>query len=230
MAIYIVLGFFDALSVLSLMFALYRFPFLEYKTKLISMAVIIAICSYIVRLILEIPRFDPLIQIILFIIFFRFFIQIKSRFAALIPTAGFAAYIFLQVIIFSTLQSIGLIHETDAAKTHGIGIYITQISSILAIYIISAAMQFFRVGFTFIPRPPHDFKTKDKHSFIAIWPTIVLSLIGISFSINEVLHLNVLIVVPIGFVMFSALYYFSYRRDKLERDRIYRSANFNKNK
>lgn len=230
MITYIGLGFFDALSVLLLMFALYRFPVMEYKWNVIVMAGIIATISYINRVVIEIPQFDPLIQIGLFVLFLRFKIQVKMKFATLIPTSAFAAYIFIQAAIFNVLISTGIINEADVAKTAGFGTYIIQISSILSVYLISFVMKYFRYGFSFIPRPPHNLGSKDRHSFLAMWPAIILSLIGIAVSINALMGLNILLVVTLGFIMFSLLYYLSYRRDKQERDRIYRTANFRKNK
>lgn len=230
MGIYIGLGFFDALSILVLMFSLYRLPVGEYKRHILIMAIIIAVISYIMRIVIGAPKLDPLIQIGLFLIFLRYFIKIKIKYAALIPTSAFAAYILIQAIIFAFLIKAQIINEGDVAKTEGIGTYLIQILTISAIYIISFLMNYFRFGFSFISSPPHNFSMKDRHPFRAIWPAITMSLVGVAISINALMELNILLIVLLGFIMFSLLYYLSHRREKQDRDRIYRSTYFRKDK
>lgn len=228
MAIYVGLGFFDALSVLILMLSMYRFPIVDYKWNVVVLAGIISITSYIIRVVIGVPEIDPLIQIALFFLFLRFVMKTKLKYAALIPTSAFAAYILIQALIFNLLAVTNIIHNSDVANTEGTGTYIIQVSTILTVYLLCCVMGFFRFGFSFIPQPPHNIGIKDRHSFAVIWPAIVLSIFGIAMAINALLSVKILVIVPIGFIMFSVLYYLSYRRDKLERDRIYRTANFRK--
>lgn len=230
MLTYVTLGFFDALSVTLLMFSLYRFPILEYKWKLIVMAAIISFTSYIIREPLSLPDLDPLIQITLFTMFLRLSINTKLKYAALIPTSAFAGYILIQMIIFLVLNATGVTHISDASTNDSTGIYITQICTILVVYLLSFLMKYFSLGFSFIPSPPHSIGGRDRHSFAAIWPAIILSVIGVAFSIKAALSLNVLIVIPIEALMFALLFYLSYLKGKKERDRIYRTTNFRKNK
>jgi hypothetical protein len=203
---------------------------MDYRWRVVGMAAIIAIVSYIVRIVLNVPQFDPIIQIGLFVFFLCGGVQVKFKYAALLPTSAMSIYIVINLVVYSLLVATGVIHESAAAKSEGLDTYLIQISTILVIYLISYAMRRLRRGFSFIPRPPHNRAAKDRHSFAAMWPAIILSLVGISFSINAVYTMNFLVVVPLGFIMFTALYLLANRRDKVEHDRIYRSTNFRKDK
>lgn len=231
MLTYVLLGFFDALAVIVLMLKLYRFPLWEYKTEIGIFALWISICSLFIRVIADFPSIDPLIQIILFVLFLRYVIKVRLTYAALITLTGFLAYILFQMVIYYLFDLLGITKDSDAIKTDGFGTHAIQITSIITVYIASYLLKLSNLGFSFIIRPPHDVSVKDMNlqGRKVIWISISFILAIISFSFSLLLHMDSICIVPLLVASFGMLYYLSYRRELKLIDRNNIAKNLIKN-
>lgn len=228
---YVILGFFDAFAVAVLMLKLYRFPLWEYKIEVGVFALWIAVCSLFIRVIVDVPSLDPLIQIILFVLFLRYVIKVRITYSALITLTGFLGYIIIQMVIYYLFDSLGISKYSDAIQTTGFGTHVIQITSIIAGFIVAAVLKLTNAGFSFIIRPPHDTSVKDKNllEHKVLWITISCILAAISISFSLLLHMNSIYVIPLLVASFGILYYLSYRRELKLIDRNNIAKNIIKN-
>lgn len=222
-AIYILLGFCDAAAVLYLMFRLYRFPIWEYKLELSVLALWISFMSFIIRMAAEIPAIDPIAQFLVFTLFLRYVIKVRAGFSALIVLTGLATYIITQMAVLYGLTAIDISSIADATKIEGAGTYFIQIGSIITAFVIGTVMKVFNRGFSFIIRPPHDVHLKDRNSKAnaRLWFSVATVLAALSFAFFLMLHYNSILVIPILIVSFLILYCLSYRRERMNSDRIH---------
>lgn len=232
MIIYIILSFFDAIAILSLMFALYRFPYLEYKKEIVCMSTWSAITSYLIREVIGAAAIDPLVQLGLLVLFFRYVIKVKYIYASLITVSGFVPYILLQSLLIFVFSSVGIVSSEEAAQSASTGARIIQSSAIVSAMLIFLVLKYFNLGFQFIIRPPHDFNVKERNvSFNRyLWVSIVIALVVVTASTALLLNMAPLFIIPLCLASFLVLYYLSHRREVLDRDRIIISENMFKDK
>ncbi|USB32153.1 hypothetical protein [Paenibacillus sp. YPG26] len=209
--VYIGLGIFDALAMFALMISLYRLPLWSHRYKVTAFAVFIALFSFVMRLLIEIPQLDLPIQYLFFLIFIKYVYRLKFSHSSFVAGAGITAYAVLQLTISYVYNLVGMIYQSDLLKTEG-AVYLIQISSILAAYGISIFLKYFRLGFSFIQIPqdgrPSPQKEQTSLLIASILSTITIFLI--SFFLYNVDFPGLIIMT---FSTFSISYYFSQRSD-----------------
>lgn len=232
MVLYIFLSFLDSAALITLMFALFRFPYKEYLIEIAIMALWNAIASYLMREVIELPVFDPLVQIALCIFFLRYVIKVKYIYASLITVSGYVGYILIQSLLILSFTGTGLIKAEDTAQSSSVGAIIVQVSAIVLTTVIIHLMHYFKMGFQFIIRPPHDFNVKERNIVVNryLWLSIGLAIIVVVASTALLLQLSPLFIIPLCLLSSLVLYYLSYRREVLDRDRIVIPKNINDNK
>lgn len=232
MLMYIFLGFLDSAALITLMFALYRFPYKEYIIEILIMAVWNAIVSYLMREVVELPVVDPLVQIALIIFFLRYVIKVKYIYASLITVSGYVGYILIQSMLIFSYTATGLIQSEDTAQSSSAGAITIQVSAIVLTVLIVSLMRYFNKGFQFIIRPPHDFNVRERNIVgnRFLWLSIGLAVIVVVASTALLLHMSPLLIIPLCLSSSLVLYYLSYRRELLDRDRIVIPKGLNNNK
>ena len=216
---YILLGFFDVLVILAITFKLYRFPLLEYKIELTTLALCISVTSYVVRVVVGIPIIDPLLLVAFVTIFLRYVLIVKFFYASLLSITGYLCFVAIQMIVYSLLVVTGVVSPDVISQATGRGTYLIQISSQIATASVAAIFYILNLGFSFVHQPPHDIEIKEKVNY-KIWAVLFSVLIILSISFFIMLHIDSLIIVPVVIFSLGILYYLSYRREKIMRDRV----------
>lgn len=98
--LYILLGVFDALAVVTLVLKLYMLPVWEYRRKILFYAIGIALFSFLMRVVIGVPKLDLPFQYLFMVIFFRFGLGIKTHLGAFSAGSGLTAYINLQLFVY----------------------------------------------------------------------------------------------------------------------------------
>lgn len=221
--IFLILGIFDSLAVMVLMFKLYRFPLKEYRTEIVLMAVWVSLTSYLIRMVLGITEIDIVVQIVLYILFMRLCIKTKLFYSAVISLTGLVGYIAIQMIIIYVLNVTGITAPSDVQENTGIGTYLIQVTSILFVYIIGYLLFAFNLGFSFIIRPPHEMSIKVQMTRLnkGIVLALILSIAVLCTTFYLLLNQKILMIIPILLATFVLLYILSHRRDTRVNDRIH---------
>lgn len=162
-AIYILLGILDAVAVMVFSLKIYMLPVASYKKRIIGFGVLIAIISYFMRVVFDIPKWDLPLQYVLFILFFRYGMSIKTHLAAFILGAGISAYAILQVGVYYLYNFLGVLQTGVLQQNTTYQVYILQITYILICFAISFILRIYYTGFSFIVTPPHDFIWKENY-------------------------------------------------------------------
>ncbi len=68
--LYILLGVFDALAVVTLVLKLYMLPVWEYRRKILFYTIGIALFSFLMRVVIGVPKLDLPFQYLFMVIFF----------------------------------------------------------------------------------------------------------------------------------------------------------------
>jgi hypothetical protein len=215
--LYLFFGFLDVLAVLALIFKVYRFPFFEYFKKIVIIGLTLSAVSYLNRYIFNLSSYDMIIQLILYILFFRYLIKIRFNRSFSLSAIGYLAFAGIQITVYTLLMSSGIVTMNDAQELTGMGTYIIQLSTELMCFILAYLMYKFNLGFSFISVPPHDMHIKLRYNktekiilFSNVLSTLVISSI-MYWILNY--HAHVYIVMPtVAFSLFL-LIYFTNRRD-----------------
>lgn len=213
--VYFVLGVLDAMAVMILALKMYRLPVWEYKSQLVVMAVFVSFSSYVMRIMLEVPALDLPLQIVEFVLFFRYVMNIKALWSALIVGASLNAYIILQLLILYAFVLTGAMHYNVVFQSDEAEIQLIQIISIAFTYLIAAIFKVFNYGFSFILCPPHDFSIKDcfEDANRALLLSAVVALVVVSLAMIATLNYMSFLVIPSATIVYGLSYYLSYRKE-----------------
>ncbi|MNU69074.1 hypothetical protein D3C71_584540 [compost metagenome] len=209
--VYIGLGIVDALAMFALMISLYRLPLWSHRYKVAGFVVFIALFSFVMRLLIEIPELDLPIQYLFFLIFIKYVYRLKFSHSAFVAGAGVTAYTVLQLTIYYIYHLVGMLYQSDLSKTDG-NAYLIQISSILTAYGIAIFLKSFHLGFSFIqiPQEGRPSPQKDQTSLFIASILSTVSIFLISFFLYTVDSLGLIIM---AFSTFSISYFLSQRSD-----------------
>jgi hypothetical protein len=214
--LYILLGAFDALAAVTLVLKLYMLPVWEYRKKILFYVIGIALFSYLMRVVIGVPKLDLPFQYLLMIIFFRFGLGIKTHLAAFSAGAGLTTYINLQLIVYLFANWIGLAQPGVINDIFGFSIYFIQLSSIIIAFLISFIMGRYNFGFSFIIQPPHDFLRNENYfstlNRILILGTLI-SAVTIFITLYMLYNSNTIGLLAISLLTFGLSYYFSEKGD-----------------
>jgi hypothetical protein len=214
--LYILLGVFDALASVILVLKLYMLPLREYRKRILIYVIVIALFSYLMRVVIGMPKLDLPLQYIFMILFFRFGLGIKTHLAAFSTGAGLTAYINLQLFVFLFANFFGIAQPEVIHDTNGFSIYSIQLISIVVVYLISFVMSKYNFGFSFIIRPPHVF-LKGENYFSSLNKMLIvgalISAITISITLYMLYNSNAIGLLSISLLTFGISYFFSEKGD-----------------
>ncbi|WP_010345921.1 hypothetical protein [Paenibacillus peoriae] len=228
---YILFGTFDALAMLVLILKLYRMPFLKYKYRILLFVVCISLFSYVVRVVLQIPKLDLPLQYVFFFLFLRFGLRLKLHSGAFISGTGISAYISIQLILFYLLNLAVNIDRNVLNENTGGSVYVIQIVSILSAYLIAGLLKMYNGGFSFISGPPHDFILQENYGTKTnkvLLSGSILSFITIILMVVMLYAMNPLMCIFLSLLTFGISYFLSDRgdyEDVREAVELYRHGN-----
>ncbi|WP_342414577.1 hypothetical protein NST83_13460 [Paenibacillus sp. FSL R10-2782] len=214
--LYILLGVFDALAVVTLVLKLYMLPVWEYRRKILFYAIGIALFSFLMRVVIGVPKLDLPFQYLFMVIFFRFGLGIKTHLGAFSAGSGLTAYINLQLFVYLFANFFGAAQPGAINYTSGFSIYFIQLSSIIIAYLISFVMGKYNFGFSFIIQPPHDF-LRGENYFSSLNKMLILgsliSTITIFITLYMLYNSSTIGLLSISLFTFGLSYFFSERGD-----------------
>lgn len=214
--IYIILGVFDSLACLLLVLKIFMLPIWDYRYKIIGYCLLSSLSSYLVRIVLDMPRLDTPLQFLYCILFLRFLLHMRTHLSAFAAGTGFTLYINLQLLIFFLAASLGIAGNSVILDTAGFSVHFIQIMSILFAYLVAFVLYRYNLGFSFIIQPPHDFfKREDYKSSlnVLLLAGVVISIMTICLTIFFLYNMNPYGTIAITLIAFSISYYFSQRGD-----------------
>ncbi|MFK4302326.1 MULTISPECIES: hypothetical protein [unclassified Paenibacillus] len=230
--LYILLGVFDALAVVTLVLKLYMLPVWEYRRKILFYTIGIALFSFLMRVVIGVPKLDLPFQYLFMVIFFRFGLGIKTHLAAFSAGSGLTAYINLQLFVYLFANFFGVAQPGVINYTSGFSVYFIQVSSIIIAYLISFVMGKYNLGFSFIIQPPHDF-LRGENYFSSLNKMLIIgaliSAVTISITLYMLYNSNTIGLLSISLFTFGLSYFFSDRGD-YEDARSAIEAHRNRNK
>ncbi|SET49142.1 hypothetical protein [Paenibacillus sp. NFR01] len=215
--IFIGIGVIDAFAVLTLILKLFMLPVGEYRNKLLIFATFISLFSFTMRMVLGIPAFDLPLQYVLFVLFYRFVMQIKVHIATFIAGAGINAYAIIQLSVYYLYVWSGITHTKILSENVGLQVYIVQATAILVTLLISFALSKLGYGFSFIIVPPHDFLRKENYfsnKNLAMIATSTISLFTVFVMMVLLYAAEPLGLLAAAAVAFGLSFYFSRWSDK----------------
>ncbi|URJ45199.1 hypothetical protein MF628_004987 [Paenibacillus polymyxa] len=214
--LYIIIGVFDALAILLLPLALYMLPIKDYRYRIILFAVFISILSFVMRIVLNIPKLDLPLQYALFSIFLRIGLKIKLHWSAFILGVSISAYATMQMAIFYVYSFFDVMQINVLKENATLQVFLLQGTSILITYLVAALFKLYGTGFSFISAPPHDFiwredyKTKENKMVLT---STLFSAVTISTGVILLYYLNPLAILLVSVFTFTLSYIFSRRSD-----------------
>lgn len=215
--LYLLLGFFDVIAIIALIFRTFRWPFWEFKLKIIFMGITISFASYLNRLVLDIPQFDTAIQFMLFIVFLRYVIKVNVFHAVDVTAIGYLTFLGIQFIIYYLLQSMRLVTVDDATNPVANMAFFIQIATEGSSFLVAYLFYRFQLGFSFMMRPPHnlylhrtiDVAKRTKMVFNTVG--ILTICISVYWLMNYEEHFYILPILT--FLSLTILIYLSYKKD-----------------
>ncbi|MBY0024581.1 hypothetical protein H7K28_15325 [Paenibacillus polymyxa] len=214
---YIIMGVFDALAILMFPLALYMLPIRENRYKIILFAVVISLVSFLMRIILNIPKLDLPLQFALFSIFFRVGLKIKLHLSAFILGVAISAYATIQMAIFYVYNFFDIMQLNVLKENATLQVFLLQGTSILVIYLIAALLKLYVTGFSFIVAPPHDFIWREDYNTEEnklVLISTMFSMVTISLGVILLYYLNPLAILLVSIFTFGLSYIFSRRSDE----------------
>jgi len=214
---YLVLGVFDALAIVALGFKYYRFPFWEYAKELVVIAVITSWISYLNRIVLQLPEIDMISQLLIVALLFRYLIKMRFMPSFIVAACGYLWFILIQYLTFTLLVSIGTVSFESSRDTIGLNVYMIQIVSQVACYLICWAGHTFNLGFASFHRPPHDLTTNESYKGLNLYFLIatILATLVIFSIIYWIFYFDThpFIAIPLVILALTALTALSYRKE-----------------
>lgn len=210
------LGVLDAIAEVGLILKLYRLPLWKYRYGIFLFAAGISIFSFIMRMILDIPLFDLPLQYLLFILFFRFAMNIKIHLASFIVGVGIPLYTLIQLGVYYIGTYKGHWGSSILTLNNGLYVQIIQLTSDFLVISMAIVFKRFNLGFSFIKKPPHDFFMREDYlsnKNLIIIASSCISAISIITTLFFLYQQNVLQLTILSVIVLLISYYFSRRND-----------------
>ncbi len=160
--LYLFWGAMDLLAIVVFIFKVFRFPLWKNKKKIVVICFSLSVCSLIMRIGLNLPEYDMGLQFVLFALLFRYLLKFRTFEALTLSTIGFLSFDLAQLIIISAFLNAGFSSVEDIVSATGLGTYLIQGGTQIALFLIGWALFQFNLGFSFIMHPPHNLRRKTK--------------------------------------------------------------------
>ncbi|SCW40144.1 hypothetical protein SAMN04487970_1005177 [Paenibacillus tianmuensis] len=210
--LYIAFSILDSLAALFLMFRIFRFPFMEYIKEVIVIATIISLESYFVRVIINCPDLDPIIQAWVYVITLRYICKFSWKRAQVVSLIGYLGFMAVQLSSFLILDLLGVVVYADTQLLWGLGTHLIQITTDILCFIIGWLI--YRNGFSFMPRPPHDLRVNEKISSTN-WLILVLGNVVLYVTLYWILNFQSILIIPIVILTYAILLFYYRKKDRM---------------
>lgn len=215
-ALFISIGALEMFAVLTAALRLFRFKVSWYLKDIVVMSLVLALSSYLMRIVLEVPWLDMPLAMCAVIVFMRFAIKVKPQYAVILTLSGYAFYIAVQSSVYLVFKIMLEFDGVMLMESHGVYLYLLQITTAGVTMLISYFLHVIGLGFTFIIHPPHSFITKfskkENTVFYATIATFLILTASLAFLLSGYGWIAYITVA----VNFSFLYYLLHRRSEQE--------------
>ncbi|WNS44370.1 hypothetical protein [Paenibacillus sp. MMS20-IR301] len=202
--LFIVLSIIESSALFYLGFKLFKIDI--YSKEIIFAGIIMAFFSYTLRNIYQLPEVDILIQYILIICFLWLLFRIHIFYAFIMTVISYQAYLLVQSMLYLVIDYSG-IYKLNY-PTINTGIYLLQILTATATFIISNYISKKRKGFDFIPDKP-DAKImigkRERFMFILTFPSIIFVMLMLFFA-EHLFKFFFIIPLVYALILFGYLY------------------------
>lgn len=217
--LYLVLGYFDALSYILLCLQLFMLPIKENLRKIAIYAIFVASFSFMMRMVFKLPEFDLGLQYVFLVLFLRYAVEIKTHISAYVSGVGMTTYISFQLLLFFIYSVFKIVPLDVITHNTGAAVYLIQIPSILMGFLLTGILALLHRGFTFIVAPPHDFLIKEdfssSHNRVMILGSIV-SVVTMALTVTILYFSNPMWLSITAVVGLVWSLYLSIRSDRLD--------------
>lgn len=211
---YISIGAIEAFALLTATLRLFRFRANYYRINIVVMSILLALSSYLIRIVLKMPWFDIPLTMCAIIVFLSYIIQVRLQYAVIITLSGYAFYTAVQSLIFLVLNFTINFESIMLLQSFGVYLYLLQVATAGVMILISHYLYKIGLGFSFIIHPPHSscskFSKKENAVFYAALVSFLILTATIAFSLSGYAWLTCIIVL----LNFSLLYYLLHRRSE----------------
>ncbi|ANE45700.1 hypothetical protein SY83_04610 [Paenibacillus swuensis] len=215
--LYLIFGFLDLFAVTAIMFSLFRFQLREYVKEIVFICGVLSVVSYVNRAILGIPEYDLAIQFGIYVLFMRYVIRIRLFKSILLSAFGFMSYLLIQFIIFPLLVRTGFVSLLDAQSLHNLGTYGIQFSTDVVSFGLVWFAYRFRLGFSSVEHPPHNFSQKEqiKGSDLYIAYVVIMGVLSLCTVVYWLLNSSMYLyfILPSLTLTLAALVHLTYRKE-----------------
>lgn len=215
--LFYLLGILDILAVFAIAFKVFRLPYFEYFKDFFIIALVVNTSSYVLRVVLDVPFLDPPLQLLIFVLFFRYRIKLRFSSAILMVVCGNAGFLSIQFQLFNLLNMTGVVSTSDAQGTAALGTYIIQFSNHVACFLISYLMYKTGLGIALINEPPHDLYYNDRLLNRAMFTLLVIcsslvcmTVVFLNYFINYMPYVSLIFLLTV-----SVLVHLTYRKDRI---------------
>ncbi len=214
--IFMVLGTIETHSIFALIFCSFWFPYREYLKEITLMAVLVTLCSYLLRVQLQVNMaIDAAAAFVMLILFLRYMIKVRFWRSVLISLMYFG-FAIINSATFLLLTTLRIVDSSEVINnSSSLSAYVVQFVSSMIVFLLAYIIKKKNIGLSFILRPPHDLmvrKVMNKDEVRIITGVLLASLIlflGVYGFTNE----KTFIALPIVIVMYVILLYLAYKRD-----------------
>lgn len=147
----VILSTLETITVFFLMITMHRYKHKPEYIMISLFAVILAILSYIMRVKLQLPRFDIPVQWSLMFLFVRYMFGVRGFYSALMVMSGAILYALLQSVLVLAASELGMFSFSDSQSETSDGAHRIQLVSILIGVGLVQLMKRFNLGFSFVP-------------------------------------------------------------------------------
>lgn len=213
---YMLFSSLDVVAVNMLILKLYRQPLRRYKVELLSLSIVLAVFSYIVRVRMNVPAWDPLLHYIIYMLFYWRVLKYRLHYAAFMIGSGLSAYLTIQIGIYYVMRFIGVVDESVIFAHTGLAVTLIQLCSDSIGVSLALLLKFTGRGFSFISVPPQDTYaiqyTEDGNLLVVASGFISAITVSLTLLIG-LLSQNYFLMLLLSVVTFAIASYFSYRSD-----------------
>lgn len=216
-ALYLLFSVLDCFAIIGLMYKTFRWPFWKSFWRILLISSMLAVISYVDRVVLGLAAYDVAIQLVFYILFFRYILKISFFYAFPLAAIGYLEFNIIQFVTYPTLLSLGVVTGADAVSNAGLGIYLIQICTEIVSYTVATLFWIFGRGFSYIDVPPHTGDESIRRSKCDICVNIVGTIVVIipMYLVLNYQSEHIYFILASSIIALIMMFYLSRRKDEL---------------
>jgi hypothetical protein len=209
---------YECMSLFILIMAVFRFPILKNKIKIVLSCLLVTTVSLIVTK-TGLHEFNIFIQIPLVVLIFRYIFKENEKYSIWISVSGYISFLMIQGVIVMLLLIYNLIQAQDIQPFTSKGYAIQAFTSTIII-VIGLFLKKYNEGFSFdfsdVFKKKRNSKSYKPYAVLAIIFFIITASTYPIFFYGSNLTNTFLVTVVLSFLSFSLLVFLSIKRNKEE--------------